>query len=202
MADELWTIHIDGAARGNPGPGAAAFVLERPGEPPIEVAETLGRTTNNLAEYSALLDALERAAELHGRRLAIFSDSELLVKQMNGEYRVKNEDLKGLYDQARALLRHFDEVTIRHVRRDENKRADQLCNRALDGAGPRTPSRAATNSAAGLEQRVRSQAVDCLSSAASAWATGNPGKPPPEAIWEQLWSLIEEAGILKKTKQK
>src|SRR5882724_2747250 len=99
MSDEVWTVHIDGAARGNPGPGAYAFVLARPGHPPLEMAETLGRTTNNVAEYTALVHALERAAEMHGRRLVVYSDSELLVKQMNGEYRVKNEDLKALYDE-------------------------------------------------------------------------------------------------------
>ena len=133
MSDEAWTIHIDGAAHGNPGPAAFAFVIARPGEPALEEAECLGATTNNIAEYTALVRALKRAAELGGRQLTIFSDSELLVKQMNGEYRVKNEDLKVLHTQARELLPRFQRVTLQHVRREQNARADALCNRALDG---------------------------------------------------------------------
>ena len=200
MHDEVWTIHIDGAARGNPGPAAAAFVLDRPGEPPVEVGEALGRTTNNVAEYTALLHALERAKEMQGRRLKILSDSELLVKQMNGDYRVKNEDLKLLYDQAQVLLRKFAEVTIRHIRREDNKRADELCNRALDGEKPAKASTASPKSATSLEDRVKADAVECLRSAAAAWARGNSAEPKPEQVWEQLWNLIEEAGILKKMK--
>lgn len=201
MSDQVWTVHIDGAARGNPGPGAYAFVLERAGHPPVEVAETLGRTTNNVAEYTALVRALERAAALHGRRLVISSDSELLVKQMNGEYRVKSEDLKALYDEAQALLNEFDRVTIQHVRREQNKRADALCNQVLDGAKPRQAAAASPGKTkAGLEARVRDDAVACIRSAAAAWARGNANDPAPALVWEQLWNLLEEAGVLKKGK--
>lgn len=129
------TIYTDGASRGNPGAAAFAYVISRDSQPPIEQAGCLGQMTNNQAEYTALVRALERALELGPQhRVLIHSDSELMVKQMNGEYRVKNEDLRSLYEQACSLRRRFEgPVTIRHVRREQNKRADQLCNEALDG---------------------------------------------------------------------
>ncbi len=127
------TIHIDGAARGNPGPAAYAFVISHDGEVALEEAGRLGTATNNVAEYAALIRALERAAELRADRLSIRSDSELLVKQMNGLYKVKNENLRGLFEQAKRLAAKFDAVTIEHIRRQHNARADQLCNDVLDG---------------------------------------------------------------------
>src|SRR5215218_6920430 len=127
------TMHIDGAARGNPGPAAYAVVIARPGLPPVEEADTLGSATNNVAEYTALIRGLERAAELGLKRLAVFSDSELMVKQMNGEYRVKHPDLLPLFEEAKGLRRKFEAVTLTHVRREQNKRADQIGNEALDG---------------------------------------------------------------------
>jgi ribonuclease HI len=200
------TIHIDGAARGNPGPAAFAYVIAAPGGPVVEHAETLGTATNNVAEYTALVRVLGRAAELGGRRLVVHSDSELMVKQMNGEYRVKNAELRDLYEEASALARHFERVTIRHVRREQNKRADELCNLALDGklgrGGP--PARARASSAAassgGLRSRVDADAVACLAAAAAAWARGDATRPDPAAVWEQLWSVLEEGGVLKKVK--
>ena len=132
---DVLTIYTDGASRGNPGAAAFAYVIRREGQPSIEEAECLGDTTNNQAEYTALVRALERALQLGPHhRLLIHSDSELMVKQMNGEYRVKNADLRDLYEQACALRQRFEgAVTIRHVRRALNKRADELCNQALDG---------------------------------------------------------------------
>ena len=129
------TIYTDGASRGNPGEAAFAYVIRREGQAAIEKAECLGQMTNNQAEYTALIRALEHALELGPQhRVIVHSDSELMVKQMNGEYRVKNEELRGLYEQARSLRQRFEGlVTIRHVRREQNKRADQLCNDALDG---------------------------------------------------------------------
>ena len=105
---ETPTMHIDGAARGNPGPAAYAIVLARPGQPVIEKAETMGTATNNVAEYTALVEGLELAAAQGLKRLAVFSDSELLVKQMNGEYRVKHPDLQPLYQEATRLKKRFD----------------------------------------------------------------------------------------------
>src|SRR5256885_1378724 len=112
MADDTATIFTDGAARGNPGPAAWAYVITHSGLPAVEHAERLGTATNNVAEYTALVQALTRAAELGLRRLAVFSDSELMVKQMNGEYSVKNVDLKELYNEAQTLRRRFAFVSL------------------------------------------------------------------------------------------
>ena len=100
MSDQVAVIHIDGASRGNPGDAAYAVVINAPGREPVEEFGALGKETNNVAEYTALVRALERAKTLGLTRLHIKSDSELLVKQINGEYLVKNEDLKWLFDEA------------------------------------------------------------------------------------------------------
>jgi ribonuclease HI len=200
------TIHIDGAARGNPGPAAYAVVLARPGQPVVEEAGTLGTATNNVAEYTALVNALHLAQELGLKKLDVYSDSELMVKQMAGEYRVKHPDLQPLYQEASQLRKGFEAVRITHVRREQNKRADALCNEALDGkkgtsassapkAGPApkgAPAKAVT------DDRVRADALDVLRSAARAWADGGPAAVPVEAVWEQLWSVLEDGGVLKK----
>lgn len=204
------TIHVDGAARGNPGPAAYAVVIARPGMAVVEEAKTLGKATNNVAEYTALVRALELAAELGLRQLAVFSDSELVVKQMSGEYRVKNEDMRPLYEDASRLRRQFEAVTITHIRREKNARADELCNLALDGklGKPKsrsepapTPPPAAVPPGAASDAAVRADAVDVLRSAAQAWASRGLAAVPVEAVWEQLWSILEENGALKKPKK-
>jgi ribonuclease HI len=203
---DLFTIHTDGAARGNPGPAAFAYIIDRAGHAPIEESGCLGETTNNVAEYVALVKALERAGTLGGRRLAIHSDSELIVKQMKGQYRVKHDGLVPLYEQAQLLAETFDSVSYHHIRREQNKRADELCNEALDGAagishsGKKTHK--STNAASRsrrpqLAEGVREDILDCLRSVACAWSAGNPNVPRPEDVWEQLWTILEEAGVLK-----
>ncbi len=128
-------LHIDGAARGNPGPAAIGVVVMDASRQPLqEVSRCIGSTTNNVAEYQALIAALEVAAELGGEELSIYSDSELLVRQMNGEYRVKNAQLVELYREAQVLLHPFKACTIAHVPRQQNRRADQLANLALDAS--------------------------------------------------------------------
>lgn len=209
MSDGPISVHIDGAARGNPGPAAIAYVIATPAGP-IEHAETLGNATNNTAEYTALVRVLHRAAELGLRRLVIHSDSELMVKQMAGEYRVKNADLKELYDQAQELLPRFANVELRHVRREANKRADELCNLVLDGeytpgaapAKAKPKEKAAKPKKSGSDSTVRDDAVACLSAAAKAWAAGGEAAVSPAAVWEQLWSVLEEGGVLKRAKSK
>jgi ribonuclease HI len=199
MTAPLWKVNIDGAARGNPGPAAYAFVLARDGAPPVEEKGCLGSTTNNVAEYTALVRALEKAAQLGASRLLISSDSELLVKQMNGEYRVKNENLKSLFEEAKALVRKFAEVTIRHVPRAQNARADALCNEALDGESARSegPRPRKEPAPAVQAEAAHEEALACLKAAAASWARGNADNPPPRAVWEQLWSILEENGVLK-----
>jgi ribonuclease HI len=196
------TLYIDGAARGNPGPAAFAYVIERDGDTAIEHAACLGHMTNNVAEYTALVRALERADQLGGKRLMIFSDSELLVKQMTGEYRVKNEDLRVLYEQAKRLCRRFDAVTIRHVPRSANSRADALCNQVLNGSSGPASRSAAKHQRAKMGSPIRAEAVRdeamlCLRAAAAAWARGNASDPRPEDVWDQLWSVLEEHGVLR-----
>ena len=193
------TIHTDGASRGNPGDAAFAYVIARDGQPPIEEADCLGQMTNNQAEYTALVRALEHALELGTHhRLLIHSDSELMVKQMNGEYRVKNEELRGLYEEACVLRARFDgPVTIRHVRRAQNKRADELCNEALDGkrcAMPRGPVRSAEPARSSPSPSLREEALTCLRQAASLWAEGFT-EPTPEHVWHRLLEMIERRGL-------
>jgi ribonuclease HI len=200
------TVHIDGAARGNPGPAAFAFVLERPGQPVVEHAERMGTATNNVAEYTALLAALEKGADLGVMSLRVFSDSELLVKQMTGEYRVKHPDLQALYAEAQHLRKQFTEVTLTHVRREQNKRADELCNIALDGEKKSSHAAKSTSPAGPAttvgDAAVREEALTCLIAAAKSWADKGPTNPPPGQVWDQLWSILEDGGVLKKVKKK
>jgi ribonuclease HI len=127
------TLFADGGSRGNPGPAASGAVLVDPsGEVIEEVGAYLGIATNNVAEWTALLLGLEAAANRGIRRLAVRLDSELVVKQMRGEYRVKHADLQPLHRRAHALLRRFEHVDLRHVPRKQNVLADRLVNRVLD----------------------------------------------------------------------
>ena len=130
-------LFTDGGARGNPGPAAYGFVLENDeGTVLAAHGEAIGVATNNVAEYSALLAGLERAAELGVDELEVVSDSELMVKQMTGVYRVKNEALRDLSLEASRRARRLPRVTYRHVRREHNELADRLVNEALDAESP------------------------------------------------------------------
>jgi ribonuclease H / adenosylcobalamin/alpha-ribazole phosphatase len=126
-------LSTDGGARGNPGPAAYGYVLETDDGTILAAhGERIGVATNNVAEYSALVAGLERALELGVDDLEVVSDSELLVKQMTGEYRVKNETLQELNEKASRLARRLGEVTYTAVRREHNELADRLVNEALD----------------------------------------------------------------------
>jgi len=130
MKARLWT---DGGARGNPGPAAFAYVLEADDGTVLDArGEAIGVATNNVAEYSALVAGLGRAVEAGVRELEVRSDSELMVKQMRGEYRVKNRDLQSLFLDASRAAREIGLVTYTHVRREHNELADRLVNEALD----------------------------------------------------------------------
>ena len=127
------TLSTDGGSRGNPGPAAYAYVLEaEDGTVLAAHGEAIGVATNNVAEYSALVAGLEKAIEVGVSDLEVVSDSELMVKQMRGEYRVKNEALRDLSLQATRLAREVGSVSYKAVRREQNKLADQLVNEALD----------------------------------------------------------------------
>ena len=126
-------MHVDGGARGNPGPAAIGVVVSRAnGEVLDEVAETIGVATNNVAEYRALLRGLERARSLGATEVEIVNDSELVAKQLTGVYKVKHPAMKPLYAEAIAALERLDAWRVRSVPRAQNARADELVNQALD----------------------------------------------------------------------
>lgn len=126
------TLFTDGGARGNPGPAAIGFVLSQIGNAPLEYGEYIGHATNNQAEYRALLAGLQAAKKQNIQDVQCFLDSELVVKQVRGEYRVKNEELKQLLTEIKKLFPAFLSVTFQHVPRSKNKIADRLVNEALD----------------------------------------------------------------------
>jgi len=132
-ASQRCTLYTDGGARGNPGHAAAGGVIVGPdGAILAEVTDYLGVTTNNVAEYKALILTLTRALELGCTKIAVKCDSELVVRQLNGEYRVKDEKMKPLHQAVQRLLTRFDEHPVEHVRREQNKLADKLVNAVLD----------------------------------------------------------------------
>jgi ribonuclease HI len=140
--------HVDGGARGNPGPsGYGAYITDAKGARLAELSEYLGHQTNNFAEYSGLVAALEWALEHGHKAVKVVSDSELLVKQIKGEYKVKSESLVDIYQEAKTLIRKLDSFSIRHVLRHQNKDADRLANAAMDKGMGRVPAPSASASA-------------------------------------------------------
>jgi ribonuclease HI len=128
-------VNVDGGARGNPGPAAIAAVLRDPsGEVIEERGERIGRATNNVAEYRALLLGIELAAARGADELELIGDSELIVRQVKGEYKVKDATMRELHAEVKRALSDFDRWSIRHVRREHNAEADRLVNAALDAA--------------------------------------------------------------------
>jgi ribonuclease H / adenosylcobalamin/alpha-ribazole phosphatase len=126
-------VRCDGGARGNPGPAGIGVSITTPrGRVLAEIAEPLGVATNNVAEYTAVLRGVERAAELGAQDVSVISDSKLLIEQLNGNYRVKKPTLQRLHEQVRAAAKVFRTVTYQHVPREKNRRADELVNRAID----------------------------------------------------------------------
>jgi ribonuclease HI len=129
------TVNVDGGARGNPGPAAIAAVLrDLDGEVVEERGERIGRATNNVAEYKALLLGIELAAAQGASAVDLVGDSELIVRQVKGEYKVKDATMRELHAEVKRALADFDEWSIRHVRREHNADADRLVNAALDAA--------------------------------------------------------------------
>ncbi len=126
------TIYTDGASRNNPGEAGAGVFIMRDGKPLEKIARYLGTTTNNIAEYTAAIIGLEHAVKLGASRVRLIADSELLVKQLNGIYRVKNEGLKPLHVKAKELIARIGSVEVQYTPRENNKEADALANRAID----------------------------------------------------------------------
>lgn len=125
-------IFTDGAARGNPGPAGIGVVIRNDAKVLLEVADSIGESTNNVAEYMAFIRGLEEAMDMGEKNIEVFSDSELLVKQINGEYRVKNNGLIPLFNHAQSLIKKFKHCRVYHTPREENKMADKLANRGID----------------------------------------------------------------------
>jgi len=149
--------NIDGASRGNPGPAAYAVVMRDPnGNVVLELGKRLGRDTNNVAEYYALLAALDYALSSGIKALRIRSDSELLVRQMQGRYKVKSPDLKPLYERASKMARQLTYFTIEHVRRELNRDADALANAALDSGAPIASPTPGADAGRSMPERPRS----------------------------------------------
>lgn len=204
---DTFTIHTDGGSRGNPGPAAFAYTIERPGAVAIEEKGYLGDTTNNIAEYAALVKALQHAAELGAEAVVVNSDSELLVQQMNGKYKVKNAGILPLFEEARRLARAIGNVKVRHIYREHNSRADRLCNEALDDrhrlpiieplakallAPAESKPTAAHAKAVAKPDTLRESAVAIIRNAAQAWADGEDAAPTPDEVWDRLRELIRD----------
>jgi ribonuclease HI len=129
------TVNVDGGARGNPGPAAIGVVVRNDAGAVVEqVGETIGTATNNVAEYRALLRGIELASAHGADEVELIGDSELIVRQIEGRYKVKHADMKELHAQAKKMLADFDNWSIRHVKRAQNADADKLVNEALDNA--------------------------------------------------------------------
>jgi ribonuclease HI len=130
---ETLTLNFDGGSRGNPGPaGVGVVIYAADGTELVTLGRFIGRATNNAAEYRALITGLQEATKLGAKRLIIRGDSELIIKQMRGEYRVKNPDLRPLWEEARKLLSQFQHATLEHNLRGKNAVADRLANLAMD----------------------------------------------------------------------
>lgn len=201
MESAPFIIHTDGGSRGNPGPAAYGFVLTRPGAPDLEENDFIKQATNNIAEYTAVVRALERAKELGAERVIIKSDSELMVKQMNGQYKVKNEGLLPFYLEAVELRRGFKNVQFQHVRREYNKDADRLCNDAMDARGsttgrvpiakPDKPVLRETPEVADDADPLRQAGIALLRKAALAWEEGETS-PTVDEVWEEMRTLFQQ----------
>lgn len=129
-------LYTDGGSRGNPGPAASGAVIKTPkGEVVAEVMRYLGSTTNNQAEYTAIIIGFEKAAELGATKVDVFMDSELATKQLKGEYKVKNPEIAKRFLEVKNLMHKFERVTFTHIYREKNKEADALVNKCLDDQG-------------------------------------------------------------------
>jgi ribonuclease HI len=148
----IFVAYVDGASRGNPGPASYAVILRGPdGATRFEAGKYIGRATNNVAEYYGLITALDSAAAQGIDRLLVRSDSELLVRQMQGRYKVKSPELRPLYERARKLANGFAYFAIEHVRRELNREADELANAALDRTGSGTGRNVAPDALSGAK---------------------------------------------------
>ena len=175
-ADGWFVAHCDGGSRGNPGPSGYGAVVEDPqGRTVARLRQFLGIHTNNHAEYSGLLAVLQWALENDAPRLRVVSDSELMVKQMQGKYKVASPVLRPLYDQARRLAAKLERFEMRHTLRGGNREADRLANEAMDKGMGRNPGQ---QSAEALSRRVSDAPLKPASRPTAPAATAGPGQTP------------------------
>jgi ribonuclease HI len=175
-ADGWFVAHCDGGSRGNPGPSGYGAVVEDPqGRTVARLSQFLGIHTNNHAEYSGLLAVLQWALENGAPRLRVVSDSELMVKQMQGKYKVASPVLRPLYDQARRLAAKLERFEMRHTLRGGNREADRLANEAMDKGMGRNPGQ---QSAEALSRRVSDAPLKPVSRPTAPGATAGPGQSP------------------------
>ena len=204
MSSEQITIFTDGASRGNPGPAAIAYVIQRSGQPDIAHGETIGIATNNFAEYTAMIRALAEARGIGAKTIRLHSDSELMVRQLRGEYRVKNPDIQLLHDEAHSLIRHFKKVDFIHVRREMNSQADRLCNDALDGrrpTAPKLPDAVHRKPSAELPAAPEvAEILQLLAEFRDQWSHDE--GPEVEAAWAELHKLLKKHKMLRVRKTK
>jgi ribonuclease HI len=179
----LFVANVDGASRGNPGPASYAVIVRGPdGATCFEVGKYLGRATNNVAEYYGLITALDYAAAQGIDRLLVRSDSELLVRQMQGRYKVKSTDLRPLYERARKMANGLAHFAIEHVPRELNREADELANLALDRTGSRSGGIAAPAAEAEAKpDRKPDRKIDAKPAKSEASARGNPAQTRGES---------------------
>ena len=175
-ASQWYTAHCDGGSRGNPGPsGYGAVVEDGKGRVVAELSEFLGIQTNNFAEYSGLLGVLKWAAQNRIQRLRVVSDSELMVKQMQGKYKVASPILRPLYDEARKIARGFERFEMTHTLRGGNKTADRLANEAMDkGMGKTASQPLAASTSQGSASQQAARPYGKLSSTAPATPAAKP----------------------------
>lgn len=144
MSKDMLEIFVDGACSGNPGPAGIGVVIRRDGKTVAEISRPIGEATNNIAEYSALICALQEALVLKAAQVKIFTDSELMFHQLTGSYKVKDQKLKLLYDQVQQLKRGFANVELAHVPREKNKEADKLATSSLNNKNKKQAKMVAT----------------------------------------------------------
>jgi len=195
MATDNVTIFTDGASRGNPGPAAVSFVIKRNGHADVTYADTVGLNTNNVAEYTAMIRSLAAARRLKAKNIRLHSDSELMVKQLRGEYRVRNPDIQSLYDEARQLAQHFQHIEFIHVPRWQNAEADRLCNEALDGRVRQDATHEAQKLPQSSASPETSEILQFLETVRNNWARGT--GPDVETVWGDLLALLKRHKLLK-----
>jgi len=185
------TVYTDGASRGNPGPAAIAYVIHSEGIATVEYCEAIGAATNNFAEYTAMIRALDAASQLGARRVTLHSDSELMVRQMLGEYRVKHPDILPLYEKASEQVESFDRVQFVHVPRAHNAQADRLCNLALDGGrNPKSRNSSSPPADGGDEVTAPPGVIALLEWARGVWTSDQAAELTPDDVWRQLHALL------------